>query len=247
MAAGGNDGPTVRVSSLKVGDWFAKYGSEWQVSEASLFEVTALKDGTGDSEFFDVSIEVLPIPDQTKRVRVDSLKPGDWFRRANGLELPLHKDADLTGWIKADELVTPIQAPPCPRTAPTPPIGTPEATGAQNGQEGGTGAEQSVSNNRPPGQGERWKGVSAADIPRLERLLAEQVAHGGQDGGAARRMLVMRERLRAEEHARSAAQWKRHEAYEHHQVRVGQLVDNGPGITSLKLDRPLIAYKRSGR
>jgi hypothetical protein len=94
---------------------------------------------------------------------------------------------------------------------------------------------------------ERWKGVPASDIPRLERLLAEQVAHGGQDGGAARRMLVMRERLRAEEHARSAAQWKRHEAYEHHQVRVGQLVDNGPGITSLKLDRPLIAYKRSGR
>jgi hypothetical protein len=318
MAAGDNDGTTtVRVDYLKVGDWFAKDGSEWRVSVVTPRAVTAKKNGTGDGEFFSGSIRVLPLPDQdqpetaTATVRVDSLKPGDWFRaqdrscwryEGNGRATA---EGESSSWpfLRA-LLVTPIPAPPCPRTAPTPPISTPEATGAQNGQEGGTEAEERVSENWLTDLGvsispaiwqsfedavdhanqemrkvlfdkgwlsnhadelakavteKRWPNVPATDIPRLERLLAEQVAHGGQDGGAARHMLVMRERVRAEQAKEEAARseaWKRSRAgYEAVEKRFDPDEMNGckrilppsPGIAGLRLERPLIAFRRSGR
>jgi hypothetical protein len=240
--------------------------------------------------------------DGPNTVRVDSLKPGDWFRRDDGTEWQWSPTIiGCVPGLNRHTLVTPIAESSWVPKAPNPPNGTPEATGAQNGQEVGTEAGETVSNNRPPGQGEllhaaiwqsfedavdhanqemrkvlfdkgwlsnhadelakavtekRWPNVPATDIPRLERLLAEQVAHGGQDGGAARHMLVLRERLRAqndaEEAARSESLKRSRAGYEAKEKRLDRryglvALMPSPGIADLRLERPLICYKRGGR
>lgn len=93
---------------------------------------------------------------------------------------------------------------------------------------------------------QRWRNVPADQVPRLERLLAEQVASGGTDCAASRSLLVRRERLIAEERERAEHLEERRIAYYDAGAGTEQLGDN-VGIAALNLEKPLIAYKRRGR
>lgn len=108
----------------------------------------------------------------------------------------------------------------------------------------------SVVRKRPETEGSRWPNTPSEHHARLDAQLAQQVASGGQDCKSARSLIERADRLRREaaerESARRGYMRERVQAYETVQLvsshGVGE--DFDAGIDGLKLERPLISWKR---